>query len=583
VTKYVVRGKGEVNLTQQHFVATGGQASVFIKDGTAYKIYTDPKDTIPDAKFHELSCLTDPRVIRPEDIILDSKGKPTGYTMRAVTDTFSLCQLFTKAFRDRNGVTNDHVIKVTAKLREHVDGIHKHGILIVDLNELNLLVPKTFDDTILIDVDSYQTKSFPATVIMPSVRDFSVPSKDFSPLSDWYSFGILAFQLFVGVHPFKGTHPPTDSAIDKDHRLEHRMRGNISAFRSEVRIPKWCYSFDNIPQHFRDWLKAVLDDGMRLPPPDPSGGPPVVIRGPVAVTQTQFTVTNANILIVEFLDLEKWNLVQYAESGGKNIALLTNGTEVRVIVNNRQLYQGPMLPGETLVGFTPKMLDPVMLNLNKGKLTFVDFTRKHQEKIDIEVNEIAKSGDRFYLRSGTRVLEVEFFEQTNKLTFIASHMVADVLEMASHLYEGCAVQNMLGSVFVSLFPASKYGYQVRMAELDDYKIMDAKFEGGVLMIVGNKNGKYDRLVFRFDEQYQTYDITKHEDITPSGLNFVTLDNGICVSLTEDEKIVAFSSKKGSQSVKRVEDPALGNDMRLIKVNGKVGFERQGKIYQLSLK
>ncbi len=577
--KVVVKGRGDVSLNQQNFVATGGQASVYIKDNLAYKIYTDPKDTIPDAKFYELARINDDHVIKPQDILLDNKNRPIGYTMRALTDTVSLCQLFTKSFRDRNSVSNDHIIKITAKMRGHIEGVHKNDILIVDLNELNILVPQTFDETYFIDVDSYQTKGFPATVIMPSVRDFSVPSKDFSPLSDWFSFGVLAFQLFVGSHPYKGSHP-SDSTVPKDDRLEHRMRHHISAFRSEVRLPKCCYAFDNIPQTFREWLKAVLDEGKRIAPPDPFGGPAVVIKGPV--TGAKFVITSGNIIIQEILDFEGWTLVQYVESNGRNLALLSNGNEMKVQLNGRQIFQG-VIPGETFIGFTPKMNDPIALNLTRGKLTFIDFNRKQQERLDITVNELAKSGDRFYIRNGTRVLEVEFFEQASKTIVTASHMVADVLEMASHLYEGAAVQNMVGSIFVSLFPASKVGYQVRVPELDSYKITDAKFDGGVLMVIGAKAGKYDRLVFRFDENYQSYDLNKHEDVTPSGLNFVTLASGICVSLTEDEKIEAFSSKKGSQSVKRVEDPALGNDMRLIKVNGKVGFERQGKVYQLSLR
>jgi len=158
-----------------------------------------------------------------------------------------------------------------------------------------------------------------------------------------------------------------------------------------------------------------------------------------------------------------------------------------------------------------------------------------------------------------------------------------VLENASHLYEGAVIQNMLGSVFVSLFPKSKTGYQIRIPELDRYKIVDAKFDSGVLMVVGAKDGRYDRHVFRFDEDFATYDLRTIPDITPTGLNFVTLASGVCVSITEEEKIEAFSAKKGSQGLKVVEDPAVGNNMRLLKVNGKVGFERGGKIYQMSLK
>lgn len=585
--KVFVKGKGGVDLTQQHYVATGGQASVYIRSGVAYKVYTDPKDMIPMAKFDDLSKIADDHVIHPDGILQDGKNQPIGYTMQAVANSpVALCQLFTKAFCDRNNVSRDNTLKVASKLREHVSNVHKAGILIVDLNELNILVPNTFDDTYLIDVDSYQTKGFPATVIMPSIRDYSVSSKDFSVLSDWYSYGILAFQLFVGSHPYRGTHDGS-SHIPKDQRLEHRMRHNISAFRSDVSLPKCCYPLDGIPQHFRDWLKAVLEDGKRLAPPDPRGGAAAIVVAPAPVIQ----FLTGGLVIKEIRDLEGFRLTGYAETNGQALYFVDKGQngfflaaqEHRVYVNTREVYRPSYLPGMTLVGFTPKMNRPVGLNLYRGKLTFLDFEKKTQEVLNISAHEIAKSGDRFYVRNATQVLEVEFSETADKTVVMASHAVANVLEMSSKLYEGLVLQNMMGSCYVSLFPRSHAGYQVKLKELDSYRIQDAKFEGGVLMVVGSKNGKYDRLIFRFDDSYMTYDVRVVDDISPTGLNFVTLESGICVSVTEEETIEAFSAKKGSAGLKVVEDPAIGNDMRLLKVNGKVGFERAGKVYQMSLK
>jgi hypothetical protein len=155
--------------------------------------------------------------------------------------------------------------------------------------------------------------------------------------------------------------------------------------------------------------------------------------------------------------------------------------------------------------------------------------------------------------------------------------------MASHLYEGCAIQNMLGSVFVSLFPRSHAGYQVRVKELDSCKLVDAKFEGKVLMVLAAKGGKYDRLVFRFDDDFEQYDLRVVPDVAPTGLNFITLATGICVSLTEDESLEAFPARKGASGTRVVEDPALGNDMQLIKVSGTAGFCRGDRVYKLSLK
>jgi dUTPase len=199
------------------------------------------------------------------------------------------------------------------------------------------------------------------------------------------------------------------------------------------------------------------------------------------------------------------------------------------------------------------------------------------------VDELARSASRFYIRSGTQILEIEFAELSSRIVVTASHCVADVLGLASKLYEGCAIQSMLGSMFVSLLPRSKAGYQVRIKELDRYKIVDAKFDGGVLMVIGATDGRYDRLVFRFDEDYTEYDLRTVEDIEPSGLNFIALSTGICVALVEDEKLEAFQTRKGSAGIRVVEDSALGNDMRLTKVQGKVGFTRGDRIYQMSLK
>jgi hypothetical protein len=298
---------------------------------------------------------------------------------------------------------------------------------------------------------------------------------------------------------------------------------------------------------------------------------------------TPLLVASGNLVIGEVKDLEGRTLVQYVESSGNVLTLTTKGPDnVRVALHDRVLYSGP-LPGETLLGFTPKMNEPIALNLHDGQLTFLDFNRKHREVLGISALGIAKSGDRFYVRNSDQVLEVEISELASKIIVTASHVVANTLELASKLYEGVAIQNMIGSVFVSLFPKSRAGYQIRIPELDQYRIQDARFDGGVLMVVGARDGVYDRLIFRFDEDYQTYDLRTVSDIAPTGLNFVTLANGVCVSMTEEEKIEAFSARKGSQGLKIVEDPALGNDMRLLKVGGKVGFERAGKLYQMTMK
>jgi len=138
------------------------------------------------------------------------------------------------------------------------------------------------------------------------------------------------------------------------------------------------------------------------------------------------------------------------------------------------------------------------------------------------------------------------------------------------------------TVYLSLFTGAGKSDQIRVPELDSYRIVDAKFDNGVLMVIGHKKNRYDRLIFRFDVD-QTYDTRRIEDIQPSGLNFVTLDSGVCVSITEGDTLEAFSNRKNATSIKVIQDSTVGNDARLEKHMGKVYAIKGKTIYQISIK
>ncbi len=103
-----------------------------------------------------------------------------------------------------------------------------------------------------------------------------------------------------------------------------------------------------------------------------------------------------------------------------------------------------------------------------------------------------------------------------------------------------------------------------------------------MVLTATREGHYDRLVFRFDEAYQEYDLRTVSDVAPVGINFVTLASGVCVSLTEAERLEAFSARMGSKTIREIDDSALGSDMRLTKIRGHVGFSRSAQLYSLSL-
>lgn len=561
-----VKGEGEVRLSKQDFVAQGGEGSIYVKGNIAYKLYTDPSKMIAPGKISELAGLTDPRIIKPEKVVTDKHGKPLGYTMRFVSNTHALCSLFPRVFRDRNGITPEMTTKLVGDLRDLVQHVHNNGGLIVDLNEMNFLVSQKFDDIYAIDVDSYQTPHFPATALMQSVRDWTVQHNQWTQESDWFSFAVVSFNMFIGIHPYKGKH------LGGIKGFEDRMRANASVLGPDVRLPKVCLPFDVIPPAYLDWYRAVLQEGKRCAPPTNMQGGTLILTPVIKVLQG-----TDNLDIRELYDYTG-TIKGFAESHGTVFAWTTEG----VWVNNRKVYDSAS--GVVTVGFSPIKNQAIAagISVSQGVLRLFDVAHQKEVPVTCQADRVMGYDNRIYVHSGSKILEV-VLRDMGKQVVATTQLVCNVMPRATKLYDGCAIQALLGATYVSVFPESGTSYQVRVEELDGYQIIDAKYDNNVLMVIGSKDGHYDRIVCRFNDRYSTYDLRVVGDITPTGLNFVVLDSGVCISLTEEEKLELFSNRKGSTGMKVIDDPMLSGDMRLIKRTSGVVFPRGNKIYSMRMK
>jgi serine/threonine protein kinase len=554
-----IKGKGQVDLTNNDFVAEGGQGKVFAKGKTVYKVYHDPKKMIPEGKIGELAAITFPNVIKPEDLLIDGKGKIIGYTMNFVPDTHPLCKVFTKAFRQREGVKEDQILKMVRRMQETLDHIHGKNILVVDLNEMNFLASPKFDEVYFLDVDSYQTPGFPATALMESVRDRHAPAGIFSRETDYFALGIVTFQLFIGIHPYKGKHP---SNFDMDTR----MQKNISVFNKDVAIPAVCYPLTNIPKVYLDWYTAMFEKGLRVPPPKD-------LVGTIVIVPTVQAMAGSNFFDIVEVAVVKGDILNYYHSSGSEIIVAEDG----VFYNGRE---DSLTAKKPVFGFTPKMNHPIAAYQHNGNIDVYDIIK--QKALLTSAGKAAMSyKNRIYIQGDAQIYEVLPYE--GKEVFASVQPVANVLEKATQMFEGVVVQNLLGSHFFSVFPESKHHQQIAIKEIAGYKVIDAKFDSGVLMVVGvDTAGKYDRFVFRFAEDW-TYDMRVMKDITYSGLNFTVLDNGVCVAMNENENIEIFSIKKDSTGLKEINDPGIDGSMKLYHRGTKVLFSKGNKLHSMTMR
>jgi hypothetical protein len=120
-------------------------------------------------------------------------------------------------------------------------------------------------------------------------------------------------------------------------------------------------------------------------------------------------------------------------------------------------------------------------------------------------------------------------------------------------------------------------------ELDDYKILDGKHENKICMFNVFKDSEYSRVTIIFNEDYSTYKFIIVNGVDYVPINFITLENGICVCITHDDAVELFSNNIKHYSLTRVEDPAINSNMRLCHDATQVRFFQDNKIYTIKMK
>jgi hypothetical protein len=551
-----IRGKGPITLTKADFKASGGEGSVYVKGATAYKIFADPARMIPEAKIAELSALSDPSIIRPQEVVIDTHDAPVGYSMRYVDDAFPLCKMFPVAFRNRIGITPECVVDLVEKLKAGVAHVHTRDILVVDLNEMNVVVTTNLAEVFFLDVDSYQTKSFPATALMDSIRDRHATSFDRG--TDWFAFAVVTFQMFVGIHPYKGTYAPFLGTVDKDQRLDARMRSNISVLHAGVTVPAATLPFDVIPPAYLEWYRRVFEGGLRLGPPDAPG---LAIRAGVAPKS-----------VAEGTVFEVFEIFEYSAdviSVWEDVVITADGVYAgrrRLGNANTSMAIGRLPSGNVVTG-----------RQVAGQIRLHDATADREICCDVAADTLMTVDGRFYAKHGSSIVEVTFLETASRI-LASSRVACGVLEHATELYDGVAMENLLGAWYALLFPAAGLCHQIRLRELDGYTLLDARFIRSVLVVAATRGGECDTFVFRFDSAFREYDARIASSGNYIGIGLAVLAIGVCLLLNESDEVQVFSSKPGDTSIKVFADSSVRGDVRLFSRGAQALFARGRILY-----
>jgi hypothetical protein len=510
-----IEGGSKETLTDQHYKASGGEGTVYQKGGTAFKIMHPGHSVIQERKMQELHAIQASNVLIPLNYLLDKQGKKIGFTMRYVQDVEFLCKIFNNGFLQRNKISAADIVELVKEIQLTLTKIHDAKCLVVDFNQMNFLLDgKKFKTPFFIDTDSYQTPSCPATALMECVRDRKGPKNKFSTHTDWYSWAIISFWVYIGTHPYRGSHPN----YSNNDWCGKRMDDGISVFNPDVSMPGNCRDFSVIPKPHLEWYKRVFEKGERSVPPLPDGC--VIVPVSVVVKDVANFVTKM--------------LFEY----NSPIRRIFQDQNTRYVLTDDTLYRNEV-PSFRYSGKYDKVGfikvdgdDPVLVGMEGNNLLIYSWKEK-QALHEMEAEDMMVHGGRVYTRSGNSLIEHTCTKIYDRTVHSVKH-VANIFGPACNFFDGVIVQDILGKCMLTLCDDDGNFVNASVQELDKHRIIDGKCVKGVVVIISEKSGIFTRSVLTFSEHRSNYHIRTDEVDAGESAEFAVKSQGLCVGVVNDD-------------------------------------------------
>ncbi len=565
-------GRGIVKLGPNEHVATGGEGSVYkLLPNTMVKIYLNPKKMQDDGMVEKLKLLQTikhPFIVAPQGLVYENNN-PVGYYMNFEPGE-PLARIFTTSYRQRENFTDKHSIQLVDGMHSVLQTAHANHALLVDANEFNWLVAKTKKsvEPRSIDVDSWSIGKWKPSVIMPSIRDWH--AHGFTEQSDWFSFAVVSFQVFTGIHPYKGMLPGYST-----NEIERRMKENKSVFTNGVRLNNSVRSFDCIPDPLLAWYESVFQNGERSIPPLASD---TSIKTPKASIVKKIVVTATGTLVMNVLcdgindnpvEVYPCGIVRFASGALLN---LENGKRFSTIVHNpceiiRTDWGYLLVEIQTDGGLHAVLLD-------KDGLKSVELSTI------LKALHVVRYQNRIFVvrQQGLTELSVSMLGKP----LLVTKNTWSVMFNSTKWYEGVGVQDTLGTTYlVAPFGESSCQY-VHTPELNGKKVVSAVAGTRTIVVVAldKKTGLYQNYEFVLNKDYTDYQLHV-TDATGPERTMTLLPKGITVSIVDDGNLVITVPTQGTEKV--VPDARIDTSYVLAHWSDRVVAICGNKVWSISTK
>jgi hypothetical protein len=438
----------------------------------------------------------------------------------------------------------------------------------VDCNEYGWLVkfragqkPQPY----VVDVDSWQVGRWKAKVIMPSIRDYH--AKTFSEVTDWFSWGVVTFQVYSGIHPYKGT---LDGFTRND--FVARMKANASVFGNGVRLNRAVRDFSVIPGKLRSWYETEFQTGSRTVPPSPFDTTTTV--SPKVSTLRVSTQGSGMLRFKKIFAAPPGDPAVRIFNCG--VALLRSGQLVSL-----ETGRGIGLAATTDCEVVAAAGGFLVVERDQSKLHawYTEGSSDRSElSLSLDASGILRFGNRVFAvtRHGLTELSLQMFSKP----VLAPGTSWEALTSSTKFFDGLGVQNTLGAAFLLLPHGDHMLSYVKTAELDGLMPVQAKAgERFVQVVALDKKGIYHKFEFSFSKDYRSYTLWRTTTDTPDLVSAI-LGRGVCATVVDDGELVVFVPTGGQMN--RFRDSTIATDEPLFAWDDKVLLLRAGDVWQVSV-
>jgi DNA-binding helix-hairpin-helix protein with protein kinase domain len=261
-------------LTLTRLIGSGGEGSVFaVSDGRVAKFYHPAKATeaVRD-KLHLMIRQGPPQgaaVCWPESFAVTNSQprKWLGGTIMPAASGIPLQQLLLKPVLTSRfpNWTRKHLVQLARTVLTTVSALHRHGVLLGDINLLNILVTDETKIT-FVDCDSFQIEDFACPVgKLPFIRPARVSAGfDFSKQlrtmdDDLFATAVLAFMILLpGKPPFSHTGGNDVVANCREARFPYPWG---SRWADGLPVGPWQYIWSHLTEKLKNAFGKTFEEG----------------------------------------------------------------------------------------------------------------------------------------------------------------------------------------------------------------------------------------------------------------------------------------------------------------------------------